>query len=419
LQRLGKRLLYEFAEPISLVVCGGSALNVLNIAHRTTRDVDVLAIVEETKNGIQLRYGRPLPKDFCDLVAKVGHDLGLPDDWLNMGPKAVIQVYGAPPGMTERWERREYGPSLTVYFVSRLDQVHFKLLAAADPKAEPRHLEDLSQRIRPTAEEHQDNVGDKAVLGAIASWMTERDKSMKWRGLAQRTISAARSPKEPLFRAPTGKAIRRPETTDGHFRRYGLVRETVRTRGMTQAVNMKDPVNIMFRSRAVFGIGLRADVMAYMTTTEGAHPRDVARTLGYNHMRVQEMLAGLACAGVAEVRPVGRSKQYRIDRDTWQSILTGKQATAPQWVNWRALTRGLTSIWREVWAIDEARADEYIFSSKMRSAMQAARNDLLGSGMGFAVEDDKGYMAEAYLPVFMRNVDNLVNILSDRGREAS
>jgi hypothetical protein len=32
LLRLGKKLMYDYAEPISLVVCGGSALNVLNIA---------------------------------------------------------------------------------------------------------------------------------------------------------------------------------------------------------------------------------------------------------------------------------------------------------------------------------------------------------------------------------------------------
>ena len=180
LQRLGKRLLYEYAEPISLVVCGGSALNVLNIARRTTRDVDVLAIVEETAKGIQLRYDRPLPKDFCGLVAAVGHDLGLSDDWLNMGPKDVLQVYGAPLGMTDRWQRREYGPSLTVYFVSRLDQVHFKLLAAADPKAEPRHLEDLIQRIKPTAEEVRAAVG----------WLLGRKTSSWFRGNVRRAVEA-------------------------------------------------------------------------------------------------------------------------------------------------------------------------------------------------------------------------------------
>jgi hypothetical protein len=180
LQRLGKRLLYEYADPLSLVVCGGSALNVLNIASRTTRDVDVLAIVEETENGTQLRYDRSLPKEFCGFVADVGRDLGLQDDWLNMGPRNVLQVYGAPNGMTDRWERREYGPSLTVYFTSRLDQVHFKLLAASDPKAEPRHLEDLVLRIKPT---------DKEVRVAVG-WLLGRETSSWFRGNVRRTVEA-------------------------------------------------------------------------------------------------------------------------------------------------------------------------------------------------------------------------------------
>ena len=180
LQRLGKRLLYDYAEPITLVVCGGSALNVLNIASRTTRDVDVLATVEETAEGIRLRHDRPLPKGLRDVVAEVGRDLGLDEDWLNMGPKDVLEVYGAPQGMTERWERREYGPSLTVCFVSRLDQVHLKLLAAADPKAEPRHLEDLLIRIKPTAEE---------VRAAVA-WLLDRKTSPRFRGHVRRAVEA-------------------------------------------------------------------------------------------------------------------------------------------------------------------------------------------------------------------------------------
>ncbi|MFH1477629.1 MAG: hypothetical protein ABIH24_09105 [Verrucomicrobiota bacterium] len=259
----------------------------------------------------------------------------------------------------------------------------------------------------------QDNVGDRAVVGAIASWMAERDKSMKWRGLAQRMASDARKSDEPLFRTPTGKTLASSDHTDAHFHRYGLMRKNVRTRGMTQPVNMKDPVNLMFKSRALFGIGIRADVMAYLVIAEGAYPRDVARTLGYNHMRVQEVLVGLAEASVVSVRPVGRTKQYWIDRDKWRSVMMEEQPFVPQWVNWRALTRGLTVIWREAWAIEEARADEYIFSSKMRSAMQAARNDLLGSDIDFVIEDDRGYVAEAYLPVFMRDVRNILKVLSE------
>ena len=187
LQRLGSRLLYEYTDPIALVICGGSALNVLNVAQRTTRDVDVLAIVEETQSGIVLRYDRALPDDFREVVAWVAHDLQLAEDWLNMGPKDVLAVYGAPEGMTERWEERNYGPSLKAFFISRLDQVHFKLLAAMDPKARARHLEDLMYRIKPSEEEA------RAALqwlpnGETSSQFRERVKLVV-RGLGYENIS--------------------------------------------------------------------------------------------------------------------------------------------------------------------------------------------------------------------------------------
>lgn len=172
LQRLGKRLTYDYADPIALVICGGSALNVLNIAYRTTKDVDVLAVVDETENGVKLRHDRVLPEFFRRNVASVGRDLGLDEDWLNMGPKDVIAVYGPPKGMMDRLNRREYGPCLTVYFVSRLDQVHFKVLAAADPKAQPHHLEDLVERIKPLEDE----------VRAAVNWLMNRETSSWFRG---------------------------------------------------------------------------------------------------------------------------------------------------------------------------------------------------------------------------------------------
>lgn len=180
LQRLGKRLVYDHAEPIALVICGGSAMNILNIAVRTTRDVDVLAVVEKMSGGIRLRHSEPLPEEFSRVVAKVGRDLGLPADWLNVGPKDVLEVYGPPEGMTRRWMRRKYGPCLTAYFVSRLDQVHFKLLAAADPKAAPRHMEDLAQRIKPAARE----------IRAAVSWLLGRKTSSWFRGNVRRAVEA-------------------------------------------------------------------------------------------------------------------------------------------------------------------------------------------------------------------------------------
>ena len=86
-----------------------------------------------------------------------------------------------------------------------------------------------------------------------------------------------------------------------------------------------------------------------------------------------------------------------------------------QWVNWRPLARGLTTIWREVWALDDTRADPYVFSSKMRKAMQAARDDLQGSGIHFAIEDDRTHLAEAYVPVFTRDIKGILHGLAGGG----
>jgi len=57
--------------------------------------------------------------------------------------------------------------------------------------------------------------------------------------------------------------------------------------------------------------------------------------------------------------------------------------------------------------LDDTRADACVFSSKMRKAMQAAKDDLQGSGIHFSIEDDNGYLAEAYLPVFLRDIEGI------------
>lgn len=256
----------------------------------------------------------------------------------------------------------------------------------------------------------QDKTGVPSVMGAIASWMSTQDKSMKWRGIACRAIPIEQKKKEPLFTAQPKGIATSVEQPEARFERYGLLRGPIHTRGMTMAVNMKDPRNVVFRCRAVFGIGIRADVMAYLVSTNGDYARRIAEILGYNHMRVSEVLAGMAEAGMVSVHSAGRTKHYRADRAQWRSAIL-PDPSGMQWVNWRPLTRGLTTLWQAIWALDDTRADAYVFSSKMRNAMQAAKDDLQCSGIHFAIENDQGYLAEAYLPVFITDINGILSKL--------
>lgn len=149
---------------IEMLVCGGAALNVLGFVHRTTKDIDVIAFVEKEKDGkIKLIKAQPLRSVVIEAAQHVKKDFNLPDHWLNAGPASVMD-FGLPEGLMERVETRIYGKILAIHFLSRYDQIHFKLYAAVD-RGE-RHYDDL-MALNPTSEE----------LEQAARWSMTHDPS--------------------------------------------------------------------------------------------------------------------------------------------------------------------------------------------------------------------------------------------------
>ena len=79
---------------------------------------------------------------------------------------------GLPDGFVERLQERVYGQCLTVYFISRIDQIHFKLFAAVDqknPYSVSHHLDDL-RHLSPTKNEIED----------AARWVVIQDSSVEF-----------------------------------------------------------------------------------------------------------------------------------------------------------------------------------------------------------------------------------------------
>ena len=117
--------------PLGLVVCGGTALSALGLVMRTTKDVDVLGTVLETPGGLIIQKIAKFPEWLNDAASKIRRDFDLQENWLNLGPAAQVES-GLPEGFEKRLVKRVYGQYLTIYFISRIDQIHFKLYAAVD-----------------------------------------------------------------------------------------------------------------------------------------------------------------------------------------------------------------------------------------------------------------------------------------------
>lgn len=137
-----------------LVVVGGAALLLADLADRPTEDLDVVAQVIDGR----WQKGRPLPKPLVRALRDVArvHDLPagptVEKEWLNAGPSFLLTL-GLPPGFRERVETWTHG-GLTLRIASRFDQIHLKLWAATSLERGRRavDLDDL-RMLAPTESE--------------------------------------------------------------------------------------------------------------------------------------------------------------------------------------------------------------------------------------------------------------------------
>ncbi|MBI5367198.1 MAG: hypothetical protein HZA54_09185 [Planctomycetes bacterium] len=154
LQAVAARLELTNAPPVELSACGGAALIVQGLMTRSagTKDVDAFAFVSrDAGGGLSLSSCAEIPAYLAEAIRVVAAEQNLPANWLNSGPTSVLN-YGLPEGLEARLHPVRYGSSLTVYYLDRLDQIHFKLQAAADRGPDSKHVEDL-RALEPTSAE--------------------------------------------------------------------------------------------------------------------------------------------------------------------------------------------------------------------------------------------------------------------------
>lgn len=121
---------------LEIVICGGTALNLLGLISRPTKDIDLVA--PET-----------WPEELKSAAKITGDFFGLPDNWINAGPVDLLRM-GLPNGFFDRCTQIGTQSKLKILITSRYDHVHFKLYACADRGGY--HVKDLKD-LNPTPEE--------------------------------------------------------------------------------------------------------------------------------------------------------------------------------------------------------------------------------------------------------------------------
>ncbi|PKQ29941.1 MAG: hypothetical protein CVT60_02815, partial [Actinobacteria bacterium HGW-Actinobacteria-10] len=98
---LGAELESAACPHVGLCVIGGAALGMLGLVDRPTKDVDVVASLEESAAGIQVHALAALPDMVAKAASEVAEQFGIEGWWINVGPSSLLDI-GLPGGFESR-----------------------------------------------------------------------------------------------------------------------------------------------------------------------------------------------------------------------------------------------------------------------------------------------------------------------------
>ena len=136
LTTLGK-LLRDRSLDYQVVAIGGGGLLLVGLMIRTTKDLDLVALVDKG----EFISAKPLPNPLAQAVGEVAVAFNMNKDWINIGPSDLFTL-GLPNGFKSRMSTIRYG-GLTIHLAGRFDQICFKLYATVDQGPASKHYADL------------------------------------------------------------------------------------------------------------------------------------------------------------------------------------------------------------------------------------------------------------------------------------
>ena len=192
--------------------------------------------------------------------------------------------------------------------------------------------------------------------------------------------------------------------TQSHVRR-GKSSAPVRQR--SAGSTLEAPPALMLRLRAAFGVGVKADLLAFLLGQRfRVSVATVASALGHSKATVFRALQDLLEAGMIRTTPTPTASEYWLDASSWGSLLGGEIS---RWGYWREILSYLCEL---AWMEKTARraASDYARAVDARKVAEDHEADLVRSQW---VDQDLAVPRSAELPDWKAFHARLAQRLSD------
>ncbi len=173
----------------------------------------------------------------------------------------------------------------------------------------------------------------------------------------------------------------------------------------TAQPRLLQPVALMPRLRAAFGVGAKADVLLFLLTASRTDPtaRELTAGLDYTTRAVRAAADDMAWAGLIEGSD-SRPRRYSVRRSSWAEVLLGKGTLPP----WRPFAR-VYSLVVQVLSFHDAQ-DSRSTSAYLRAS--AARDLLEAHARGIAGTDGLPALPKALGQDYLGAFDEFVGALA-------
>lgn len=243
----------------------------------------------------------------------------------------------------------------------------------------------------------------KRALAAFATLVDADDTKHRWRTIS-RIHNIIDGQGEPFFIDPNGEPLPLIGEFDQSFQKYGFARSKPRIGSFLPKARMGSSANLMFKLRSLFGLGPRAEVMAYLISHPYGKASVISRSVVYSQPSVLDTLIDLAKAGFISFHAHGICS---ADNVRWQRFL--ELPTLPVWVEWPRIFTGLLDIARCLRTVLPKASSEYLLKSEILSLSERLRDSLAFTGLGNPFEKQLGLdeAAEAFKDRVRALVDQL------------
>ena len=175
-----------------------------------------------------------------------------------------------------------------------------------------------------------------------------------------------------------------------------------RDKDLQATVSSHEPAALVLRLRLGFGVGIKADVLAYLLGSHGARQTvpAIAVATGYYQRAVRRAVEDLAAGGFLSAAATSPAS-YRINPAAWRELL-GFGDEPPVWRPWNVWFSFVSQLvaWVELQAAGSGVSD-YVISSRARDFLESQRPELERT---IRLRDARGHVGEEYLDVFEKSL---------------